>query len=360
MSIDAAPPEGPGESVIEAVAAAAVARHTAAGSAHGRPVHSRCENCGTPLTGPFCPQCGQHDIDFHRSFGHMFLDALENFFHFDAKLFRNLVTLLFRPGRLTAEFNAGRRAAQMPPFRLYLFVSVLFFFVNFLGRDLPEVDAKGPTGRVAAAAALADLARETADPAAREKLSATAARLQEPAKKAPGESAAPKAEPAGGINVQVTDKKDATAFERFLIDQGRYAIDHQRELQESFLHALPRMLLVCLPVLALYTRFLFRRSGQVYLQHLILALHFHTFVYLWWLVAHGWTALLGLRFPGLAGFIEFASGVWLTLYPFLMLRRIFGQSRWRIFFKTLALAAAYTLTLALGFLLTAVVIVLTV
>ena len=44
------------------------------------------------------------------------------------------------------------------------------------------------------------------------------------------------------------------------------------------------------------------------------------------------------------------------LYPFFMFRRLFTQSWARTIFKTVILATAYTLTLALGFLVTAVIV----
>ena len=74
-------------------------------------------------------------------------------------------------------------------------------------------------------------------------------------------------------------------LEHYLTEKGNYAFTHQVELKETFLHALPRMLFVCLPLLALYARALFRRTGYVYLQHFIVALHYNTFAYLWWLVS---------------------------------------------------------------------------
>jgi hypothetical protein len=148
-SVSLEPPTPDADPLTSAVTADQVAAHAADPhhGAHG-PSHTHCENCGTELKGPFCHACGQHDFEFHRSFGHVFLEALENFFHFDAKFFRNIVTLLFRPGVLTADFNAGKRASQMPPFRLYVFVSVLFFFLSFVGRSsssfLEEERRKAP------------------------------------------------------------------------------------------------------------------------------------------------------------------------------------------------------------------------
>lgn len=71
-------------------------------------------------------------------------------------------------------------------------------------------------------------------------------------------------------------------FSGLLGEQAKRALtpEGQQQMVVSFLAALPKMLLFCLPLFALYTRGIFRRSGQVYLQHLVLVLHFHTFIYL--------------------------------------------------------------------------------
>jgi hypothetical protein len=352
VSVDPEPPDFSSSSPIsEAVVASAVAAQAADSSGHRKPVHTHCENCGTALSGPYCHHCGQHDIDFHRSFGHMFLDALENFFHFDAKLFRNIVTLLFRPGRLTAAFNAGKRASQMPPLRLYIFVSVLFFFLSFLGRKNDNLfvadpsDLNNPVAKKHLADAVEDI---KARKAVRNSAGAASATPVEEKKKRPAET-------PGGLNI-FGDDKNNTELERYLNDKGRYAVDHQREMAEAFLHALPKMLLVCLPFFALFTRVLFRHSGQVYLQHLVVALHFHTFIFLWRMFASGWAFLAHFLSPKLAGFLGFGANLWLFLYVFLMLRHLFQNSWGRTIFKTLALAGAYGVTLGLGFGITAIVI----
>jgi hypothetical protein len=367
---------------MEALVAGAIVAHASESAGHGHAVHTRCENCDTELNGPFCHRCGQHDIDFHRSFGHMFLDALENFFHFDAKLFRNIVTLLFRPGRLTADFNGGKRASQMPPFRLYLFVSVLFFFIRFLGTqseesgqlDVPPGSSGPAAGKQQAAVragmdeALGEIKQNAGDPRARERAARALRRLEETevaggngnAATDRGEEPKPAETAAGtiapGIGPRVTEKKNESALERYLRERGKYALDHQQEFKEAFVHALPKMLLFCLPFFALYLRVLFRKSGYVYLQQLVVALHFHTFVFLWWLVARGWFELIGLRSPSLAGLLGFLTGAWMFVYPFRMLRQLFGESWLRIIFKTGLLGAAYGLTLGCALLATAIAV----
>jgi len=158
-----------------------------------------------------------------------------------------------------------------------------------------------------------------------------------------------------GLNV-AAGEKDNTELERYLTEKGKYAVAHQHEMAEAFFHALPKMLLICLPFFALYTRVLFRKSGQVYLQHLVVALHFHTFIFLWRMFADGWVFLVHFLSPTLAAVLGFGANLWLVVYVFLMLRHLFQNSRWLTFFKTLGLAGAYGLTLGLGFVATGIVI----
>ena len=118
----------------------------------------RCENCQGMLTGPWCGQCGQRDFNFHRPFREVTGEWLGDVFNFDSKWSRDLPSLLFTPGRLTAEFWAGRRAAQVPPLRSYLFVSLLFFLWLSLSTAGPAVsfDLSGTpfdTAKTSAAAA---------------------------------------------------------------------------------------------------------------------------------------------------------------------------------------------------------------
>src|SRR5687768_18420722 len=57
-------------------------------------------------------------------------EAFESITHADSRLWRTLGFLLAKPGRLTREFFDGRRAAYLPPFRLYLVISVAFFLLG--------------------------------------------------------------------------------------------------------------------------------------------------------------------------------------------------------------------------------------
>ena len=96
-----------------------------------------CENCGAPMAGPFCAQCGQAAIDYRRSFRHIIVDVLDSFLNWDSKFFATIGWLIARPWHLTNQFLAGRRVRYVHPLRLYLLVSILFFFVvNYWAKSI--------------------------------------------------------------------------------------------------------------------------------------------------------------------------------------------------------------------------------
>ena len=88
-----------------------------------------CENCGAEMSGPFCGVCGQHERSVIRFFGSVVAQIFDDIFGWDSRAGRTLLPLLFRPGFLTNEYFAGRRVHYVPPIRLYLFVSIIFFLL---------------------------------------------------------------------------------------------------------------------------------------------------------------------------------------------------------------------------------------
>ncbi len=90
---------------------------------------SHCKNCETPLTGPFCHQCGQPSKSIIRFFGSLVRELLEDIISLDSRATRTLIALLFRPGFLTREYVSGRRYRYVPPLRLFLLTSLFCIFV---------------------------------------------------------------------------------------------------------------------------------------------------------------------------------------------------------------------------------------
>ncbi len=90
---------------------------------------SACANCGTTLSGPYCPECGQKDVKLQRPIAELLRDVLYETFDIDGRAARTAWTLLARPGVLTSRYLAGHRREYTPPVRLYLVVSIVFFLV---------------------------------------------------------------------------------------------------------------------------------------------------------------------------------------------------------------------------------------
>jgi hypothetical protein len=112
------------EAVLETGGAAA-AELAGSALARGRP----CANCGETLAGRFCSSCGQPFDTHRRSLRHLGADLVKDIASFDSRILRTVRALLFQPGELAVAFRDGRTQRYVPPVRLYLFVSLIFFLV---------------------------------------------------------------------------------------------------------------------------------------------------------------------------------------------------------------------------------------
>ena len=115
------------------VATGALAARAVDGSmgerADGHTNETACLNCGTPLAGPHCHQCGQR-AHVHRTLSAFFHDLLHGVLHFEGKTWRTLPLLVWKPGQLTREYIEGKRARYVSPIALFLFV-VFFTYALF-------------------------------------------------------------------------------------------------------------------------------------------------------------------------------------------------------------------------------------
>jgi hypothetical protein len=88
---------------------------------------TECKNCQTPLTGDYCGNCGQRNIDLERPIWTLVADVIKETFEVDGRAWLTIKTLFRHPGLLTSEYLAGRRRKYTPPLRLYLVTSISFF-----------------------------------------------------------------------------------------------------------------------------------------------------------------------------------------------------------------------------------------
>src|SRR5690606_29763013 len=131
----------------------------------------------------------------------------------------------------------------------------------------------------------------------------------------------------------------------------RERYDRRHEAARLIGEHLPKLIFACLPVFALITRVVFRRAKLGYLSHLVMALHLHSFYFLFSLVSSGWVLLIGLVSPRLGGLGSFAAFIYTIVYAFMAARRVFGGSRKGTFWRSVLAALLYLMALGIGFLL---------
>ena len=89
-----------------------------------------CQNCEKPIKEgfDFCPHCGQKTNE-DLTISVLFYNTISNYFSFDARFLKSFFPLMFKPGYLARRFLEGKRLLYLHPAQMYLFVSVIFFFV---------------------------------------------------------------------------------------------------------------------------------------------------------------------------------------------------------------------------------------
>ncbi|BBD99254.1 DUF3667 domain-containing protein [Sphingobium amiense] len=142
--------EAAGDAVTGAMLARAVEPdHGEAGVAHA----GSCLNCGAPVSGNYCAQCGQA-THLHRSFFAIGHDLAHGVLHFEGKIWTTLPELALRPGKLTRRYIHGERAKFVSPFALFLFSAFLMYAIFSLTSHHGGEPSKGPAMDRGAAAEL--------------------------------------------------------------------------------------------------------------------------------------------------------------------------------------------------------------
>jgi uncharacterized protein DUF3667 len=349
----------------------------------GRTPLTHCENCGAQLSGRYCGQCGQPAIDYRRSFRHVIVDVLDSFLNWDSKFFATIGWLIARPWHLTNEFLGGRRVRYVHPLRLYLLASILFFFAVTYGAKSIHVDPSHLSAKDRAELQ-ADLNKEDLPPEARAKIE-KALKLKspppEPDKTAPPieksdlsitpqPQTAEKKEGAPGDQndfgplLKFGPEKPSTPFEKWLETRAKEKIgEHGTNAQLFFIaviNNLPYMMLCAIPLFAFVLKILYIRKGKFYIDHLVYALHIHTFAYLSIiLIVFASMGLNRIAPPLLAGWIIGLLWVAFAVQILLSIRRVYRQGWFFSIFKFfagglvylivlfMALAATFLITLAL-------------
>jgi len=105
---------------------------------------TECLNCGHPLelSDRYCPNCSQANSVKHLTIRDFLDELFEDMVRFDTRLVRTLQTMLWRPGRVSSDFIAGKRKTYANPFRLLLSVAFIYFLLLSVTGDYDSYDRR--------------------------------------------------------------------------------------------------------------------------------------------------------------------------------------------------------------------------
>ncbi|MFK2902775.1 DUF3667 domain-containing protein [Dyella ginsengisoli] len=364
----------------------------------------RCANCGTPMQGEFCHHCGQSIHSVLKPVHHMVEDTLDMVLHVDGRILHTLPPLLLKPGFLTLEYFSGRRVRYIAPFRLMFVLCLLAFAVCHLAIDADDVPRNAvvlstPFDHADTPAAVqraldAELAKVDSaraapgtNPVAIAAAAAAQARLRTEAANRLAELAkanstadtgkASRADTAGNdADADATDPLnsawDARAYPvhlrwlpAFANRRLTQALEHmhsnidalasggeagtlaRERITAQLFASLPQALFLMLPLFALLLKLFYVFKRRLYVEHMIVALHSHAFLFLALLLGVGLLLLEGWL-AGLAGWaarpvrlLEWALVIWAPTYLLLMQKRIYRQGWTMTIVKYLAVGWCY-------------------
>jgi len=307
-----------------------------------RPPLTHCENCGTALTGPYCAQCGQAAIDYHRSFGTLMVDAADAFFNVDARILRTFGLVLIKPWRLTNEFLAGRRQSYVHPLRVYLMASLAFFLVIKGLEHFRPPHSKG-SGPI--------VIDHPTDLEAKPSPSPESSLTGSP-------SPSPPEDEGFSIKISPGDNKQSRV-EKWVKSRVEEKIGSGGDRGELFLKALidnlPYMVLCSIPLFAVVLKILYVWKRRYYIEHLVFALHTHAFVFLATLVIIGIGFLLNWKLPQLTPVTCVFLGFAVMVELLIAIRRVYRQNWFATVFKFALGSVIYLCLLAVAFVITAAV-----
>lgn len=286
--------------------------------------NTHCLNCGSPLSAPFCKECGQKDKDYSLTFKDLFSDFLEELLDVDSRVLKTLRLLFTNPGFLTAEYVKGRRVSYLPPVRIYLVASVLFFLSLTVSNLIPDVQGSEFFKEITETRDL-DNALDNAIDSKQKEMS------------------------EGGIfsegsGLVPLDPDSSRSGMTLSLGDGQYDVQ-QGDFLSDFSDNFAKMMFLLLPVAALQLKLLYWRRKKLYIEHLIFSLHVHAFIF----------SLLILTVV-----LKYKVVMWLVIlaslaYIYLAMKNYYGQSYMKTMSKMILLLLSYGVTTVLVMTLTLVV-----
>ena len=281
----------------------------------------QCPNCKASLHGQFCFACGQNQNSIDRHFYSLVSEALEDIIQPNSRTFRTILAVCFKPGFLTREYFSGRRARYIQPVRLYFITSILFFFVISLlsGPVNPTIDIDSDNIKIQSGESVKLDKIDKADKV-------------------------DKVDKIDKIDLGFLSPEQSAALKVKLKEQIEKAIRLAKEdperIKDMVVEAAPPLVFGLLPIFAALLKLFYIGKGRFYTEHLVLALHNHSFIFIAFLLdglleqlpASIWRT--GLQAP---------IGIWLACYLFLSLKVTYREGWFVTLAKFLALGIIYVI-----------------
>ena len=343
-----------------------------------------CTNCDTLLRGQYCAQCGQRSGTRMISLWELIREASEFLTTFDSRLWRTLGLLMFRPGWLTRDYLRGRRARYIPPLRLFIAFSLLFFFLLAIGTRLGLQD-----GSIVADGEGVNIQIGVDDPEAGDAteppVAVSGGATESPPEDAPDAGTGPAQDPVAGAAADASPAPTADSeedpCEHLEIETGtdlgwlsdwlteerlratcrKVVADHGASYGQALLENIPMMMFFFLPVMALVMKASYPLSGRFYVEHLLFLVHFHAFFYfiLTLNLLAEWS-FEGTRLPDWpAPVLATVTLIYVPVYLFKSMRLVYGQSKMVTLGKYALLGISYSIGLLIMFIITLAVTALT-
>ncbi|NDK56977.1 DUF3667 domain-containing protein [Pontibacter fetidus] len=303
---------------------------------------NNCLNCGTTVTDKFCPSCGQENLELHESFFHLLFHSVGHYFHFESKFFNSMVPLLTKPGYLTKEYFAGKRASHLNPISMYISISIVFFFLftansNNNKKDIlkekeaeEELMSKAEEFTGKKTLSLVPKAQAATDTSANSKKTI-------PVKNPEADIEVKDKIAIGGWEIPIAGLN--TKFREVKHDKLKNAL-----FKNKLVSHLPKMMFILLPLFALILKLVNYRSKKFYTEHLIYSIHVHSFLFLFGSIL----IILDWLLPFLDGWITLFGLSVIVWYIYRSMRNTYKGSRWATVSKFMMLALAYSFLMLLS------------
>ncbi len=277
-----------------------------------------CQNCGYLGSGSYCSNCGQGFSELNRPIRKI-ISELFDVFDLDHRIFRSIVPFLFKPGFLAREYLLGRRKKFISPFRLYLLLSLVFFFLaqytskRVLGdgeSNWVHINNDSTNAIITNDSLAIELLRNDSNFKSISDSNNTSTSI---------------------INDRMIKRLRASAVE---------ALTNKEIFLSNFYESISYILFLLMPIFALLLKLLYVRRRVYYIEHLIFSINIHSFAILIFTLMiiinqlvgenNGLTPLMLLIIP-----VYFTAGM----------KRFYQQAYWKIIVKEFILALLYSIIL---------------